>query len=250
MPTGGRLSIATETVDIDEETATARAGRRVGAFVRLVVSDTGTGIAPEHIDRIFEPFFTTKEVGRGTGLGLATVFGIVEQHLGWIEVESELGSGTMFRVHLPKADTIEIRSDIAQPVRERGTETILVVEDEVRVQKLVVRTLERSGYRVLLAASGMAALELWRSHHAQIALLISDMVMPGGMTGSDLAGRLRDDRPTLKVLLSSGYSDEMLGESAHVRADANFLAKPFTPDELLAKVRACLDAPESVPPPA
>jgi PAS domain S-box-containing protein len=244
MPQGGQLDIRTERVELGPDAPHAVSRRRPGSFVRLSVSDSGAGIAPDLVPRIFEPFFTTKDVGQGTGLGLATVFGIVEQHNGWIEVESRVGAGTDFHVYLPRLDG-EAPASGRRPEEagdDLGTETILLVEDEAAVRSLVSHVLTRRGYTVLEAASGPEALAMWTAHRAEIDLLLTDMVMPAGMSGRELAANLRADRPRLKVLFSSGYTDEMLEGDSSLRDGANFIGKPYATAELARKVRACLDA--------
>jgi two-component system cell cycle sensor histidine kinase/response regulator CckA len=243
MPKGGRLFLQTSVVDISDEEAAAKSNARAGEYVRLSVSDTGAGIAPEHLPHIFEPFFTTKEVGKGTGLGLATVFGIVEQHSGWIDVESEVGRGTSFHVFLPrsKRDTRSGFPRLSMPAPRKGSETILVVEDEPSVRKLMLTLLERHGYRVHSAHSGAAALKIWPDLRNTIDLLITDMVMPDGVGGLELSKRLRSDKPALKVIHCSGYTDEMLGPDLRLRSDPYFLEKPFDLHVFLKRVRDCLD---------
>jgi CheY-like chemotaxis protein len=243
MPQGGRLTLETAAITLTETEARNRPKARPGAFVRLSVIDTGHGVAPEHLPHLFEPFFTTKEVGTGTGLGLATVFGIVEQHAGWIEVESRAGTGTTFCIFLPRLPygvTARAQPPPPPPVRG-GSETILVVEDEASVRGLMCRMLERRGYRVLTAASGAAALAVWQEHRAAIDLLVTDMVMPGGMGGQELADRLRAEKPALKVIHCSGYTDKMLGPDSPLSDPRSFLAKPFEHGVFLQRVRDCLD---------
>ena len=239
MPKGGELIIKTDTVDIVKP-----AGRQQrGCFIRLSVSDTGSGIAPQNMEHIFEPFFTTKEVGKGTGLGLATVFGIIEQHHGWIDVESQVGSGTTFHLYLPRhmaAANTEIRR--RSKARERGgTETILLVEDDDSVRALARGLLSRYGYKVIEAGSGPIALEIWKEQQDRIDLLLTDMVMPGQMSGLALSQQLLKDKPGLKVIYSSGYTDEMLDEGSALRQAPNFLEKPFSPNALLRTIRTALD---------
>jgi CheY-like chemotaxis protein len=211
----------------------------------LSVSDTGCGIPPENLPRIFEPFFTTKEVGKGTGLGLATVFGIVQQHQGWITVYSEVGRGTTFRVYLPrqtKATDTEFFWSSRASIRG-GSETILLVEDEFAVRSSVWITLTRLGYRVLEAANGEEALAVWKQHRDEIRLLLTDLVMPGEMNGKELAGQLLQQNPKLKVIYASGYSVEVAGKDLLLEEGVNFLAKPFKAKELAQAVRDNLDKP-------
>ena len=198
------------------------------------MGDSGCGIPPENLSRIFEPFFTTKDVGKGTGLGLATVFGIVQQHQGWINVYSEVGHGTAFRIYLPRLGAKsgqESRQAALPPVRG-GKETILLVEDEAALRATMRASLSQLGYRVLEAVNGVEALETWKQRHDEIQLLLTDLVMPGGMTGMDLAGRLLQENPKLKVIYTSGYSLE---------EGVNFLTKPFAARKLAQVVRNCLD---------
>jgi CheY-like chemotaxis protein len=243
MPEGGRLVLETGNVTFGPADVAARPKRRPGDFVHLAVSDTGAGIAPENLPHIFEPFFTTKEPGKGTGLGLATVFGIVEQHQGWIEVESQVNAGTAFHVYIPhlaKPAPALVRPAAAIPC-PGGNETILVVEDETALRRLSKLILERKGYRVYEAESGAAAWQLWQQQRADIDMLITDMVMPGGMGGRELAERALADKPALKVIYCSGYTDEMLGPDSVLRVNGNFMEKPFTQDELLRRIRAQFD---------
>ncbi|HEY3760342.1 MAG TPA: ATP-binding protein [Verrucomicrobiae bacterium] len=212
MPKGGQLIIGTEVVPIEASRAKLDPRAKVGSFVCLSVRDTGTGIAPENMARIFEPFFTTKGVGKGTGLGLATVFGIAEQHNGWVEVSSEVGVGTIFRVYLPISleDSAAASPTIGQTVRG-GSEKILLVEDEELLRTVFLQTLENYGYVVVVADSGISAQRIWLEHGGRFDLLVTDMVMPGGLTGVELWERLRAQKPGLKVMLTSGYSEELSG---------------------------------------
>ncbi len=244
MPHGGELIIETAAVEFDELAAQQSSQVRPGAFVRLSVSDTGSGIAPEILPRIFEPFFTTKEVGKGTGLGLATVFSIVQQHQGWISVYSELGQGTTFHIYLPrqiKNSTDPTVEPTALAAAHGGNETILLVEDDGALRSAVQRALAQLGYRVLAAASGAEALQVWEQHRDEIHLLLTDLVMPGGLTGKTLAEKLQLENPKLNVIYASGYSADIAGKDFPLEAGVNFLPKPF-PAQLLAEtVRRCLD---------
>jgi len=240
MPKGGELTISTESLTI--EAATGR--RRPGRFVRFSVSDTGSGISAPDLEHIFEPFFTTKEVGKGTGLGLATVFGIIEQHKGWIEVESVVGSGTTFHIFLPRHEAVSDTEFITNPKprAQGGCETILLVEDEPALRKLARTIFTRLGYKVYEAGSAVAAIEVWQQHQAEIKLLFTDMVMPGKMSGLELGQRLLQDKPGLKVVYTSGYTDEMLKEGSELRHSPNFLEKPYGTEVLLRKIRTALDS--------
>jgi two-component system cell cycle sensor histidine kinase/response regulator CckA len=216
-----------------------------GDYVCMSVRDTGTGIPPQTLERIFEPFFTTKEAGKGTGLGLATVYGIVKQHGGSVAVESTPGQGATFHVYLP----LTHRPAAATAARSAettvgGAECLLVVEDERAVRDLAVRMLKQHGYRVLAARSGVEALEVWQTHRAQIALLMTDVVMPGGLTGLELASRLSADRPDLRVVFTSGYSREMSAAAVALVPGIDFLEKPYRVRQLLSIVRRRLDAPD------
>ncbi|HEV2390728.1 MAG TPA: GAF domain-containing protein [Verrucomicrobiae bacterium] len=245
MPKGGQLVIATESAAFTEDSLSSHAEARPGQFAVLTVRDSGTGIAPEHLPRIFEPFFTTKVAGKGTGLGLATVYGIVAQHQGWLDVNTQPGVGSTFRVFLPGVD-----APVTQPQEEPtqtkppgGTETILLVEDDDSVRALTLRILEKHGYRVLEAPSGAEALRLWLSRAKELDLLLTDVVMPGGVTGRELAERLLLEKPGLKVAFMSGYSGDLLGTNTEFvrRINARFLAKPCNPSRLLDTIRSCLD---------
>ena len=244
MPKGGRLVIETakETIGHAEEHFPHHI--RPGQYARLTVIDTGSGIAAEHLPHIFEPFFTTKEFGKGTGLGLSTVFSIVEQHRGWIEVESQVGVGATFRIYLPRSarrKTVEARP-AEHSSMQGGNETVLVVEDEEAVRRSTGSMLKHHGYRVHTAVSGVAALKIWEEHRGAIDLIVTDVVMPGGVGGRALVDRMRSERPELKAIFCSGYTDEFLGKDAQLRKGPNFIEKPFQPDEFLRKIRACLEA--------
>ncbi|MBI4660951.1 MAG: response regulator [Verrucomicrobia bacterium] len=243
MPTGGKLLIATKGLVLTEMEARHRAEARAGRFVCLQVTDTGCGIPAEILAHIFEPFFTTKDVGKGTGLGLATVYGIVKQHQGWIELSTEVGRGTSFKVLLPAEPgpaTVEPELRPREPVRG-GSETMLVVEDEEPLRGLIRTILESYGYRVLEAASGVAALQVWHEHKGQIDLLFTDMVMPDAMTGRELAERLQAEKPRLQVIFTSGYSEEMTKGEFVLEEGKNFLQKPYHAIRLAQSVRAQLD---------
>lgn len=243
MPKGGRVTLSTSLQEVAGQEDGVRPQRRSGRFVRLSVSDTGKGMDEGTVKRIFEPFFTTKEAGKGTGLGLATVHGIVAQHQGWVEVETELGRGSTFLVYLPAAapgSAVAVEEPKAEPM-PRGQETILLVEDETKVRQMVGRTLRILGYRVFEAANGQEAMALWQGHGTEVDLLFTDMVMPEGMTGLELAERLRELKPGLKAIISSGYSAEMVQAGIPKSAEIIYLPKPFTAETLAAVVRNCLE---------
>jgi two-component system, cell cycle sensor histidine kinase and response regulator CckA len=243
MPKGGKLTIETFTESVDEEDAQQTFGAFAGPVVCLTVTDTGTGIPQEHLPHVFEPFFTTKDLGKGTGLGLATVYGIVKQHQGWLKVSTEVNKGTTFHVFLPAigegAEGYEVESLRIQV--SGGKETVLVVEDEPPLRELIRNILEGYGYKVLEAGCGTAALELWREHKPEIDLVLTDMIMPGGMTGRELATTLRSEKPELKVIFTTGYSEDVLGKDFVAREGLNFLQKPYHPERIAHAIRECLD---------
>ena len=244
MPKGGKLLIATSAAEIGATHVRQHPEARPGWFVCLTVTDTGCGMDHKVLQRLFEPFFTTKDVGKGTGLGLATIYGMVKQHQGWIEIQSEIGAGSTFKVYLPVAS--EPHSAPAVPTVEpkpaQGSEeTILVVEDETGLLELVRNVLQGYHYHVLAASSGVEALRIWDEHNGRVDLLLTDMIMPGGMTGNDLAAKLRKHKPGLKVIYTSGYSSELMGKDSGAN-DTSFLAKPYLPLQLAQAVRKCLDA--------
>ncbi len=243
MQMGGSLTIATSEVTLDEESIIRHPGLDPGVYVLLTVSDTGGGIPPEIVGRIFEPFFTTKIVGKGTGLGLAVVHGIVKQSGGDIQVESEADRGTSFKIYFPAVNDDNVQPDHSASVTAfapPNTETILLVEDEEAVRNLIVMALETEGYRVLPAANGKDALDIAAAFSGPIPLMISDVVIPG-MGGSELAGRMKELSPDLKVLYISGYTSDAVNRHGVEEDAVEFLQKPFTPAELAAKVRAVLD---------
>jgi CheY-like chemotaxis protein len=245
MPQGGRLVIETSIAEFDEAAARQSPQIRPGSFVCLSVSDTGCGIPAEILPKIFEPFFTTKGVGKGTGLGLATVFGIVQQHQGWIHVYSEAGHGTTFRIYLPwlsgTTDQTIAEKMLVVPMLG-GNETILLVEDDAFLRVSVRKALSQLGYRLLEAGNAAEALEAWQLNRAEIHLLLTDLVMPGGMNGRELAERLLKENPQLKVIYASGYSAEVAAKNFPLEEGVNFLAKPFQTFKLAQTVRKNLDA--------
>jgi signal transduction histidine kinase/ActR/RegA family two-component response regulator len=243
MPRGGKLTIETKNVDLDEYYAKKHIAVIPGPYVMLAVSDTGTGMDQQTQARIFDPFFTTKETGKGTGLGLSTVYGIVKQSGGNIWVYSEVGRGTTFKVYLPRVDegAEEYKRSAETQVDFRGPETVLVAEDEEMVRKLACKVLEMSGYRVLEAANGGAALLICERHNEPIHLLITDVIMPE-MSGRELADRLAQLRPEMKVLYMSGYTDNAIVHHGVLNEGASFIQKPFATHALARKVREVLDA--------
>jgi len=244
MPQGGRLSISARPREFT--VADARHPQaRAGSFVCLTVADTGCGIAKEVLPHLFEPFFTTKEPGKGTGLGLASAYGIVKQHQGWIEVESEPGRGARFHIYLP-AQTPPPRAAAPPAVSNRpagGSETILLVEDELPVRRLAKILLQRNGYQVFEAGSGREALTVWAAHQPEIKLLLTDMIMPGGWTGRELANRILAENAGIRIIYTTGYSPETFSADLPLEEGLNFLAKPYPPNKLLETVRRCLDQP-------
>ncbi len=240
MPQGGLLLISTGKIVTDETYVAAHPESRPGEFVCVTVSDTGTGIAPEHLPRIFEPFFTTKEIGKGTGLGLATVYGIVKQHQGWVEVSSRPGNGTAFKIFLP-ADHSAGRRELASRPRNKiqvGHEKILLVEDDADVRIFLRQALEKSGYQIWEAGNGMEAINVWNDNASPFDLLLTDIIMPGGITGTKLAEQLKGRHPSLKVIFMSGYNPEAAGK---IRAKGYFLQKPCSLETIAETVRQCLD---------
>jgi PAS domain S-box-containing protein len=243
MPRGGSLTIGVSACEVDPGQVRRHAEARAGRFVCLTHADSGMGIPEENLTRIFEPFFTTKELGKGTGLGLATVYGIVKQHRGWVEVESELGKGTIFRIFLPASTQPVSQPDQGHPAAraEDGTETVLVVEDERELREIITRTLIRHGYRVFQAVDGNEALKIWGEYKNEIELLFTDVIMPGGINGRELAERLLEQKPQLKVIYSTGYSADALGKDFHLDVNLNYLPKPYLPEDLARIVRRRLD---------
>jgi signal transduction histidine kinase len=246
MPRGGELVISTELVPVTEAYVKMHTDARPGNFVCMSIKDTGCGMDAATMKRIFEPFFTTKEAGKGTGLGLATVYGIVRQHSGWIEVQSQPGHGTTFKIYFPaNARPLEEESTqfIAPTTQVRGGgETILVVEDEPVLRDLAQLILQDCGYRVVQAASGVEALTVWQNNQGGIDLLLTDMIMPDGLSGKDLAESLLDNKPALKVIFTSGYNVDDLGTDFLRKNASHFLQKPYTRVTLAKAVRDCLDS--------
>jgi signal transduction histidine kinase/CheY-like chemotaxis protein len=244
MPQGGRVILETAPVVLDQAFVGTHPGSTAGAHVRLSIHDTGCGMGPDVLSHLFEPFFTTKEPGRGTGLGLSTVYGIVKQHRGYIDVTSEPGRGSTFAVYLPRVDA-KAAPELAAPrerVRPGSRETVLFVEDEVALRDLMQRVLTKGGYTVLAASDGPDALALAEVHPGRIDLIVTDIVMPR-MSGPELATRLRARDPQVRLLYVSGYTADQLRSQADLGEDATLLPKPFTSDGLLRKVREVLDRP-------
>jgi PAS domain S-box-containing protein len=236
MPRGGKLTIETANVEFETGYTHRHTSISRGPYVMLAMTDTGTGMDAETQSRIFEPFFTTKGPGEGTGLGLATVYGIVHQSAGTILVYSEVGHGTTFRIYLPRVQQAPgVRETLAPPVQARGSETILVVEDEDAIRTLVCGVLRKSGYSVLDAKNGAQALLVAEQHSGEIDLMISDVVMPS-MRGDELAGKLLASRPGIKVLFMSGYTCNAVINQGVIGPGAAFLEKPFVPGTLSSKV--------------
>jgi PAS domain S-box-containing protein len=250
MPRGGRVTLETANAEMDEAYVRDHLGARPGRYVSLAVRDTGLGMDAETQKHIFEPFFTTKEKGKGTGLGLATVYGIVKQSEGYIWVDSAPGTGTTVRVYLPWAEAEPVaeeptRSVVRDDVPARGTETVLLVEDEEMVRRMTREVLEGAGYHVLEASSGFEALRVSSGHGGRLDLLLTDVVMPG-MSGRELAERLAPVRPGIKVLYMSGHTDDAIFHHGVTQAGTGFLQKPFTPDALERRVRDLLGRVEAV----
>jgi PAS domain S-box-containing protein len=243
MPTGGKLHVELDNVELKGSVVRGLSSAGPGGYVRLSVSDAGCGMSPEIVAQIFEPFFTTKAEGEGTGLGLATVYGIVQQSGGTIEVETQPGAGTTFRVYLPQVAGIDAVPRLLRPVRpsSRGVETILLVEDDERVRALIGILLKKSGYAVLEAAHGEQALDIARTYDMPIQLLLTDVVMPG-ISGRVLAERLASLRSETRVLFMSGYSDDAMLRHGVQAGGMQFIQKPFSIDALAAKIREALEA--------
>jgi CheY-like chemotaxis protein len=241
MPGGGTLTLETANVELDEGQAAQHGAVKPGSYVRLAITDTGSGMDEQTRARIFEPYFTTKEKGKGTGLGLSTVFGIVTQSGGHVLVQSEFGKGTTVGVYLPRAESATIAGG-ESPVEStptKGTETILVVEDEDAVRDFVARTLRADGYRVLTAASAADALATCETHRDPIHLVVADVVMPG-MGGPELCTRLVKVRPEAKIAYMSGYPDPALIDTGAIGPATAFIGKPFTALDLKRLVRRTL----------
>jgi PAS domain S-box-containing protein len=243
MPDGGKLTLETSNVDLSEEYAADHYPARPGPYVMIAVTDSGTGMSEETQAHMFEPFFTTKEKGKGTGLGLATVYGIIKQSGGFIWVYSELGHGTTFKIYLPRVGESADLAKGPAPARARaarGSETVLLAEDEAPVRAVARQVLERQGYTVLEAPSAEAALDIATRYSGAIHLLLTDVIMPG-LSGRELATRLADLRPEARVIFMSGYTDDAVTRHGVLEPGLAYLQKPFTPDALGQKVREVLD---------
>jgi two-component system cell cycle sensor histidine kinase/response regulator CckA len=245
MPNGGRLAICAAEIEIKPGQCQQQTQARPGKFACVSVADSGCGLAPEILPHLFEPFFTTKDVGKGTGLGLASAYGVVKQHAGWMEAESTPGHGATFKVFLP----LEIPKPAPAPPRPAptrpggGHETILLVEDEAPVRRLAKLLLEHHGYRVHEAGNGQEALSIWAERQSEIDLLLTDMIMPGGCSGRELAEKIHADRDNIKILYTTGYSPDAFSEHLTLTEGVNFLGKPYSPAKLTQTVRHCLDMP-------
>jgi CheY-like chemotaxis protein len=239
----GVVSVRAGAVTLAAGQLPANSDARPGRFVCLAVSDNGCGIEPQAMGHLFEPFFTTKEVGKGTGLGLATVYGIIKEHEGWIEVHSEVGAGATFRCYFPASEQageqpVPVE---AKPACRLGNETILLAEDDATLRQMMSENLAHLGYRVVASDSGPSAMEASRREDGRIDLLLTDLVMPGGMRGPDLAEELKRTNPKLKIIYTTGYSPGVAGNLTALQEGVNFLPKPYPPDKLAEIVRRCLD---------
>jgi len=242
MPSGGRLTIETANVEVDARLAASRPWMRPGPYARLSIRDSGHGMSPHVKAHVFEPFFTTKPVGQGTGLGLATVYGIVKQSEGFILVDSEPGEGAAFALYFPRISEAAFTAKPPSPATAtHGTETVLVVEDDPRVREVTIRSLRAGGYLVLAAGDGREALDLGARRREPLHLLVTDVVMPG-LDGRALAGALRLHHPETRVLYVSGHAEEVIAKRGVLEPGIEFLPKPFTASSLLARVRTVLDA--------
>ena len=243
MPTGGKLTVETANVEVDEDYCRSHAGIEPGGYVMLAVSDTGVGMDEETKSHVFEHFFTTKEPGRGTGLGLATVYGIVKQSGGGVFVSSDLGKGTTFKIYLPRIDKPGVKRIVAARTSPSvaGGETILVVEDEAAVRNLVGRILGRLGYTILAAASGDEGLAVLETADPPVDLLLTDVVLPGSLQWNELSQAALALHPHLPVLYMSGYTRAIV-HSGRLDEGVNYIEKPFTPEGLANRVRQVLDS--------
>jgi two-component system cell cycle sensor histidine kinase/response regulator CckA len=245
MPAGGAIHLEMTALALDAEAARDHVDARPGRFVCFSIADTGCGMTPEIAGRVFEPFFTTKEVGKGTGLGLSAVHGIVQQHDGWIQVATQPGRGSTFKVFLPICENTIGETSVTETISQNGTcgagEAVLLVEDEPSVRELARLTLEQGGYRVFEAADGPEALTVWEKSPVHIDLLVTDMVMPKGVTGTALAKALVNKDPRLRAIITSGYTSEMTQDEESLVPGGRFLSKPYDPLTLLRTVKLSLD---------
>lgn len=241
MPEGGNLTIESANVVLDEEFVRRHPEAEIGSYVRLSISDTGEGMDANTLSRLFEPFFTTKQLGKGTGIGLATVYGIVKQSSGWIWVSSEVGVGTTFRIHFKASAAAAATAPRIADSIQRGSETILFVEDQPGVRDVGELMLKRCGYTVLSAGGGLEAIRVAEGHHGPIHLLLTDVVMPG-MNGRELAVEIGTSRPQTRVLFSSGFTDNAIVREGVLKSGLWFIEKPFTLESMATKVRQVLDA--------
>lgn len=243
MPTGGRLTIETSNVYLDEIYAQKHQPVLTGHYVMFAMSDTGTGMDEDTKSQIFEPFFSTKEKGKGTGLGMSTVYGIIKQSGGYIWIYSELGHGTTIKIYLPQVDQapFKVKRNRFDPKSFRGTETILLVEDDKMVRDMAFITLEKYGYTVYSASNGEDALNLVNTLKADFDLLLTDVVMPG-MSGRELAKKIEPLFDNIKILFMSGFTDDAIVQHGVLDADLQFFQKPFSPTDLARRVRGLLDA--------
>lgn len=241
MPDGGILTAKTELIDLDSEFIHAHGYGKPGTYALASVSDTGTGMTEEIKKRIFEPFFTTKEIGKGTGLGLAIVYGIIKQHNGYINVYSEQGKGTTFKVYLPVVEA-EVREEkLSEHITHTGgTETILLAEDDIDVRKMTMTVLEEFGYTVIEAADGEEAINKFIANKDRVHLSLLDIIMPK-KDGKEVCGVMKEIKPDVKVLFASGYASDIIHKMEIIEKGVNFIAKPVSPTELLRKVREVLD---------
>jgi CheY-like chemotaxis protein len=242
MPDGGTLTVTTEVVDLDSEFIKMHGYGKVGRYVLIVIQDTGHGMDEKTRERIFEPFFTTKEVGRGTGLGLAMVYGIVKQHEGYINVYSETGKGTAFKIYLPviKSAVEEEELPLPDSLPKRGTETILIAEDDAGVRKITRDILERAGYTVIEAVDGQEAVDIFILNKDRIHLLLIDVIMPR-KSGKDVYEEIKKIEPEIKMLFISGYTANTVHRKGVLEEGKHFIQKPILSDNLLKKIRAVLD---------
>jgi len=245
MPDGGVLSSSTELITVGKAFATAHGLHQAGSYALITVKDNGVGMDENVMQKIFEPFFTTKEVGKGTGLGLAIVHGIIQQHKGYINVNSALGKGTTFQIYLPLARMEEKSQDIKRALVQKGTETILLAEDDEEVRKFIRKMLEKYGYDVVATRDGVEALKKFRENKDKIELVILDVIMPR-KTGKQVYDELRKIAPNVQILFVSGYTSDILYKRGILEDGFNFITKPVIHSELLKKVRELLDNRQSV----